>query len=142
MNLKTTVVLAIAMVAVSVGEMFLSRGMKELGEVNLRSLGDVGRLLIIVLRNRNVALGVVLLGVYFYSFASMLSWADLSFVLPMTSISFVLGTLLAKYCLNETVTPTRWLGTVIICLGVALVASGEAKTKQRERAAAPSEPRP
>lgn len=136
MNLKTAVVLTVAMLAVSVGEMNLSRGMKELGEVSMRSAGDAFRLVTVVFRNRHVALSVVLLSVYFYSFASMLSWADLSFVLPLTSISFILGTLLAKFCLNENVTPTRWLGTVIICVGVALVASGEAKTKQKDHSTA------
>lgn len=142
MNLKTALVLTLAMLAVSVGEMFLSRGMKELGEVSMRSAGDLGRLLTSVFRNRHVALGVALLCVYFFSFLSMLSWADLSFVLPLTSISFVLGTLLAKFYLNEEVTTTRWLGVVIICCGVALVASGDARTKQKGRLPATAQPVP
>jgi uncharacterized membrane protein len=50
-----------------------------------------------------------------------LSWADLSLVLPATSISFVITTLGAKLYLQEKISPARWAGIVLVCIGVALI---------------------
>lgn len=140
MNIRTALVLTMAMLAVSTGEMLLSRGMKDMGEVSIGSLGDLFHLLFVVFRNRHISVGIVLLAVYFYSFLSLLSWADLSFVLPLTSISFILGTLLARFVLHEEVTITRWIGTIVICVGVAFVATGTAKPeKPKQKPWPPSE---
>ena len=54
---------------------------------------------------------------------TLLSWADLSYVLPVTSIGYVLNTLIGKYFFDEKITPARWLGTALIVAGIALVGS-------------------
>jgi drug/metabolite transporter (DMT)-like permease len=53
-----------------------------------------------------------------------LSWADLTYVLPATSIGYVLLALIAKFVLHEEVTLLRWLGIFLIAVGVSLVAGG------------------
>lgn len=60
------------------------------------------------------------MAITFFSFLTVLSWADLSFVFPATSLVYVVGTLGAKFILKETVTAQRWAGTALVCLGVAL----------------------
>jgi uncharacterized membrane protein len=70
-----------------------------------------------------VALGIVMQIVWLLARMSLLSVADLSFVLPVTASGYVLSTLLGKLVLHEQVSLTRWLGVVMITLGTAFVAS-------------------
>ena len=53
-----------------------------------------------------------------------LSWADLTYVLPATSLGYVLLALIAKFVLHEQVTFLRWVGILLIAVGVSFVASG------------------
>jgi drug/metabolite transporter (DMT)-like permease len=69
----------------------------------------------------SVALGVVLLVTWMLSRMALLSWADLSYVLPVTAIGYVLVALVGKLLLNEEISFKRWAGIVLIMGGVALV---------------------
>src|ERR1700744_655441 len=69
-------------------------------------------------------LGVVLLILWLMSRMTLLSWADLSYVLPVTSIGYVLVALSGRFLLNEQITPKRWAGILLIVAGVALVSVG------------------
>ena len=68
-----------------------------------------------------LALGICFLTVSFFSFLTLLSWANLSFVLPASSLSYVANTMGAKIFLKERVSPERWMGVLLIGLGVALI---------------------
>jgi uncharacterized membrane protein len=70
-----------------------------------------------------VAAGVLLLIFSLLTRMALLSLADLSFVLPVTAIGYVLAALIGKYFLSETVSMQRWIGTVLIFIGAALVSS-------------------
>lgn len=78
------------------------------------------------------ALGVILLIVWLISRMTLLSWADLSYVLPVTSIGYVLVALAGKVLLHEQVTEKRWAGILLIVLGVALVSGGTSPQTERE----------
>jgi len=80
-----------------------------------------------------VALGVVLLIVWQMSRMALLSWADLSYVLPVTSVGYVVVALIGKVLLNEEITARRWAGIVLIVAGVALVGGSEPGTAGRGR---------
>ena len=84
-----------------------------------------------------VALGVVLLILWQLSRMALLSWADLSYVLPVTSIGYVLVALLGRVLLNEQITPVRWAGIVLIMAGVALVSGGTPPQTAYREAVAP-----
>ncbi len=71
-----------------------------------------------------VSLGVILLILWMLSRMALLSWADLSYVLPVTSIGYVLVALAGKVLLNEQITTRRWGGILLIMAGVALVSGG------------------
>ena len=75
-----------------------------------------------------VALGVALLILSVLARMALLSMADLSFVLPVTAIGYVLAAFLGKTFLHEVVTPQRWAGTVLIVIGAALVGSTSEST--------------
>jgi uncharacterized membrane protein len=71
-----------------------------------------------------VMLGITLLILWLLSRMALLSWADLSYVLPVTSLGYVASALIGRFFLNEQVTPTRWLGTALIVAGTVLVGRG------------------
>ena len=75
-----------------------------------------------------VALGVGLLILWQLSRMALLSWADLSYVLPVTSVGYVVVALIGKLLLSEAITPRRWAGIVLIMAGVALVSVGSPST--------------
>ena len=84
-----------------------------------------------------VAVGVVLLILWMASRMALLSWADLSYVLPVTSVGYVLVALAGRLLLHEQITVRRWTGIGLIMAGVALVSGGTApQTFERERAKA------
>jgi uncharacterized membrane protein len=88
---------------------------------------------IVVLFRPTVALGVALLVLWMFSRMALLSWADLSYVLPVTSIGYVLVALVSKLLLHEPITARRWGGIGLIVAGVALVSGGTApQTVERE----------
>ena len=71
-----------------------------------------------------VALGVVLMIVWMLSRMALLSWADLSYVLPVTAVGYVFVAIVGKVLLNEQITMQRWAGIGLIVAGVALVGGG------------------
>ncbi len=118
--MKTAVLIAMIVLADSMGDVFLSVGMKQVGEISSlrpRFLLSMGRR---VITNRNFLSGIFFMAVTFFSFLIVLSWADLSFVFPAKSLVYVASTLGAKFILKETVTGERWVGILLVCFGVAL----------------------
>lgn len=79
-----------------------------------------------VLFRPTVTLGVLLLILWLASRMALLSWADLSYVLPLTSVGYVLVAIAGKILLHEQITPKRWTGIGLIMAGVALVSGGTA----------------
>ena len=118
---KVLVVMLFAVLAVSLGETMLAKGMKQSNAV----MGGTWMQVRGVLGNGHVVGGTLLMMIYFGLYMLALRWADLSFVLPLTALSYLLGATLAKYYLGETVTPTRWIGAIVITLGVIIVGLGE-----------------
>jgi len=117
-----TWILVLALVtADSAGNVLLTRGMKQVGEVHRLS---IRHLLLIAKRgavNPWLGLGILCMAVSFFLFLALLSGQDLSFVLPATALAYVMSVLGARYILKETVSASRWIGTLIICAGVALI---------------------
>jgi drug/metabolite transporter (DMT)-like permease len=113
------------------GDSLLARGMKDLGNVNV-SLHNVSALLLAIL-NPWVAMGILFLLTFFACYMSALSWADLTYVLPATSLAYVLVALIGHFRLHEEISPTRWLGIALIAAGVGFVAAGPSVTPVHER---------
>jgi drug/metabolite transporter (DMT)-like permease len=121
-TMKTFIVVFLAALSAAVGETMLSFAMKRSGQVDLTESSHWLNLMFSVIRNPYIFMGVVLLGIYFFLYLAALSWADLSFVLPLTAISYVFVALFAKFFLKEDVSWYRWVGTLVIIVGITLVA--------------------
>ena len=103
------------------GEIALTHGMKLVGEPESFRPRALLRFLGKALRNGWVWAALPLLAGSFYSLLVLLSWAPLSVVIPATAFNYVVGTLGAKYMLNEHVSRKRWMGVAMVSVGVALV---------------------
>ena len=134
MTLRKYLVLAGVTVFAAAGDSMLSHGMKQTGNISLHHLPGI----VFAVLNPWVAVGIVLLLAFFASYMNALSWADLTYVLPATSLGYVLLALVARFALHEQVSPLRWLGIALISGGVGFVAGGPALTShehQREGSA-------
>jgi drug/metabolite transporter (DMT)-like permease len=129
LRIKTWLFTAIVVLSNAFGDFFMKRGIPE-------SLGLTTPLeYVAVLFHPWVAAGVILLILWQLSRMALLSWADLSYVLPVTSIGYVIVALIGKLMLNEAISPQRWAGILLIMAGVALVGAGTAiSTVQRAEA--------
>jgi uncharacterized membrane protein len=77
-----------------------------------------------------VAFGIVLLILWLLTRMALLSWADLSFVVPITAIGYILAAILGHFFLRETVTFTNWVGTFLIFFGTAFVGTTRPKSAE------------
>ena len=134
--MKTLVVLFIAICAQVLGDVCLTKGMKSIGEVNTLDPVQLFQIGVQVFTNPFIWLGIAILTIFYLLYLVALSWADLSFVLPVTAFGYVLNALMAWQLLGEHIAFTRWLGTTIICVGVAVVSRTEQKTTGRKGAEA------
>jgi len=123
-TLRKYLVLAGVTVFAAAGDSMLSHGMKQTGNISLHHLQSV----ILAVRNPWVLIGILLLLAFFAAYMNALSWADLTYVLPATSLGYVLLALVARFVLHEQVSPLRWLGIALISGGVGFVAGGPALT--------------
>jgi len=120
--MKTAVVLTIAILANAAGNLLLTIGMRDFDAAAPSAGAWFARTAGHVVSNPWMIGGVLLLIVFLSAYLTALSWADLSFVLPATAPAYILTVFLAKMFLQETVSPARWAGTVLIVLGTCLVA--------------------
>ena len=117
---KTRIFTAIVVLSNVAGNSALTKGMQQLGD-----LGNSPLALILALFHPWVALGVALLIVWTLSHMALLSWADLSYVLPVTAIGYVLAAFAGRFFLGETISLLRWTGIALITAGVTLVGRTE-----------------
>jgi drug/metabolite transporter (DMT)-like permease len=124
MSLRKLITLAGVSFFAAIGDVLLSRGMKQVGAVTFDSL----ELLIRAVFNPWIAIGIIFLIAFFVSYLSALSFADLTYVLPATSVSYIAMALLAHFFLHEQISVMRWSGILLIALGVGFIARGPAVT--------------
>ena len=129
MNLRKYLVLAGVSVFAPVGDSLLSYGMKQVGNISVRDIPD----LLLAITNPWVGIGIVMLLGFFASYMTALSWADLTYVLPASSLGYVLLALIARFALHERISLTRWLGIALVSSGVGFVTSGPEVTKRPQR---------
>jgi drug/metabolite transporter (DMT)-like permease len=103
------------------GEIAMTHGMKQVGEPERLRPMALLRFIGKAVANGWVWFAIPLLGAAFYSLLILLSWAPLSVVIPASAFNYVVGTFGAKYLLKEQVSSKRWMGVVMVCVGVTLV---------------------
>ena len=118
---KTMVIVLIAAVLGGTGHVFLSKGMRPVGDLTEAPSGRIGAMVTRAVANPWLILGVVLQASFFFIYLTLLSRADVSLVLPLTAVDYIVVTVLAQYVLGEVVTPIRWAGVGLIVAGVGLL---------------------
>ena len=129
MTFRKYLVLAGVTLFAAIGDSLLARGMQQVGSISLQRLPDI----VLTILNPWILLGTLFLLGFFAAYMTALSWADLTYVLPATSLGYVLLALIAKFALHEQVTTTRWLGITMISAGVGFVTQGPALTQHPHR---------
>ena len=125
LTLRQYLVLGSVALCAPLGDTCLSRGMTHLPTIGVAHPGS----LIAAVFTPWIAAGIALLIGFFASYLTALSWADLTFVLPATAFGNMIVELLARFWLHETVSWQRWLGVLLITVGVGFVANGPALTE-------------
>lgn len=130
LRLKTRLFAPVVVASGVLGNYFMKRGMPATLDFPLDY--------ITVLFRPYVALGVLLLVLWLLTRMALLSWADLSYVVPVTSVGYALTALAGQVFLHEAIDWKRWTGIALIVAGVALVSGG---TDARTFPAEPAETR-
>jgi drug/metabolite transporter (DMT)-like permease len=120
--LKTFGLVVIAVVIGGTGHVLLSRGMRSVGDLTDVGAGALAPMIRSAASSPWVLLGVVLQAVFFLTYLVLLSRTDVSQLLPLTALDYVVVALLAHAFLDEAVTPVRWAGIACVVVGVYLVA--------------------
>jgi drug/metabolite transporter (DMT)-like permease len=118
---KTLVLVVIASVLGGVGHVMLSKGMRTIGDLTEAPAALLGGMAMRVLLNPWVVVGVALQAAFFVLYLTLLSRDDVSKILPMTALDYIVVAVAAQMMLAEAVTPVRWAGIALIVVGVCMV---------------------
>ena len=124
MTARDAISLAVIIVAGTGGELCVTRTMKSIGEVKSFYPHHLLRVIGRAFRSGWMWLGIALMTLSFFSLLMLLSWENVSFVVPVTALSYVFGAFGVKFLLGERIEARRWLGVLLVCLGVLLVCIG------------------
>ena len=127
---KLLLILLIGLVFEAAGVVFLKKGITQVGEVKTVCVGEILRIVKAGVTTPAVLLGVLFEALFFICLLVLLGQSDISFLWPLTALSFVMTTFAALIFLGERVSSVRWAGVVFIMIGAALISYSEhAKAK-------------
>lgn len=121
MLINIFLLLAVALVVEAAGLVLIRKGMMEVGEISTFNIKALFAIFLRMITNKTLILGVFLNAIYFGLFLTLLSRAELSFILPLTAVGYLMSGSFAQYFLLEHVSPLRWVGTLLIVAGVFLI---------------------
>ena len=127
---RLLLILLIGLACESTGVVLLKKGMTHVGDLQTVSVAEIVRVVLAGLTNAQILLGVFFEALFFVCLLILMARSDISFLWPLTALSFVFATFAAIWFLHERVSSTRWAGVVLIMLGAALISYSEhAKSK-------------
>jgi len=132
---KLLIILLVGLVFESTGVVLLKKGMNQIGQVKSVTLSEIMRVAKVAVTNPQILLGVFFEALFFGCLLILMSESDISFLWPLTALSFVFATFAAVLFLHETVSPARWAGVVFIMIGAALISYSEHARPKAEPAA-------
>ena len=122
--MRTVLCLLLIVLGTTGGEVLVAHAMKQVGEVKSFALKSLLGFLRRAVGQLWFWLGIALLALNFFAMLTLLSFQNVSFVIPASALSYVTGALAAKLLLGERLTPLRWAGILLVTAGVAIVALG------------------
>jgi uncharacterized membrane protein len=129
LRIKTLVMVLAMVVCANAGDLLLKRGMTQIGAVELTAHG-IAQAFRLTVTNATIWLAIFFLIGFMVSYMTVLSWADYSYVMPAGAFGYAVLTFLAVIFLHESVSPRRWVGVVLICVGVLLVGQTKPRTTE------------
>ena len=129
LRIKTLVMVLAMVVCANVGDLLLKRGMSAIGVVQFTASG-LAHAFTLTVSNPIIWLGIFFLMGFTVCYMTVLSWADYSYVMPAGAFGYAVLTFLAVVFLHESVSPRRWVGVGLICIGVMLVGQTKPRTTE------------
>jgi uncharacterized membrane protein len=129
LRIKTLVMVLAMVVCANAGDLLLKRGMTEIGAVAITP-SAISHAFWMTVTSATIWLGILFLIGFMVSYMTVLSWADYSYVMPAGAFGYAILTLLAVVFLHENVTLKRWVGVLLICVGVLLVGQTKPRTTE------------
>src|SRR5271155_5360546 len=130
LHLKTYLLIAVMVIAGPLGNVLLGKGMKHVGELAIWPPLQLLHTASTIFTSASIWLGIGSLIIFFVAYMLVLSWADYSFVQPASSLAYGIVALLGYLLLGERVSPLRWAGIAVICLGVFVVGRTNPRTTE------------
>ncbi len=130
-HFKTYILILLMVFFSPLGNILLSKGMKGIGSAKDWAPADVFQILIKILTSGTIWLGIASLVTFFIAYMLVLTWADYSYVQPASSFSYAVVALLSYFLLGEVVSPLRWAGIAVICVGVFIVGRTPPRTTEK-----------
>lgn len=127
LRIKTLVMVLSMVLCANVGDLMLKRGMSQIGAVEISASG-LAHAFRMTVTSGTIWIGIIFLIGFMASYMTVLSWADYSYVMPAGAFGYAILTLLAVVFLHESVSPRRWVGVLLICVGVLLVGQTKPNT--------------
>ena len=131
LHLKTYLLIAVMIIAGPLGNVLLGKGMKHIGDLTLWPPSQLLHTGLNIFTSALIWSGIASLVTFFMAYMVVLSWADYSFVQPASSLAYGVVALLGYLMLGERVSPLRWAGIAIICLGVFVVGRTNPRTTRQ-----------
>jgi len=132
LHFKTYALICVMVVFGPLGDVLLSKGMKGVGAVPSFHPADLERMFTAAFTSGAVWLGIGSLLAFFVAYTLVLSRADYSYVQPASAMAYGIVALLGYFVLGEAVTATRWIGVLVICLGVLFVGHTPPRTTESD----------
>jgi drug/metabolite transporter (DMT)-like permease len=131
LHFKTYVLIFLMVLFAPLGNVLLSKGMKDIGSAKTWALADGFHILGRILASGYIWLGIACLLAFFVAYMLVLTWADYSYVQPASAFSYAVVALLSYFLLGEVVPPLRWAGIAVICMGVFVVGHTHPRTTEK-----------
>jgi uncharacterized membrane protein len=122
---KLLSILLVGLVCESIGVVLLKKGINQIGDMQSVTAAEIFRVVKAGLTSHTIWLGILFEALFFIGLLVLLSKSDISFLWPLTGLSFVFSTIAAMWFLGESVSTTRWFGVALIVVGAGFISYSE-----------------
>jgi len=137
--LKLLLILLVGLAFESTGVVLLKKGITQIGDMQGITAAEIFRVVKSGAVSPQILLGIFFEALFFLCLMILMSKSDISFLWPLTALSFVFATFAAIIFLGETVSPTRWIGVILIVIGAAFISYSQQVKPQSPPPAPPSD---